>query len=95
MLGGTGAQSQHLAAGCHQVKVRPALKQPVRHLGRGLDQVLAVIQEQEDLAARVSCSVSTIKNWEAGRAVPGADDLARLAVTLGVKVDQLYEGGKR
>jgi transcriptional regulator with XRE-family HTH domain len=38
---------------------------------------------------RPGLSIATYRRWEQGRAVPGADDLLRLAHVLGVDVREL------
>jgi transcriptional regulator with XRE-family HTH domain len=48
-----------------------------------------------DLAAVTRLSHGTILNWEAGRAKPTADPLAAVAVALGVRVDDLFDGVDR
>lgn len=49
---------------------------------RGLSQLT--------LAQRAGIPVSTIRNWEQGRAVPPADRLAILASALDVPIDALF-----
>ena len=46
---------------------------------------------QLSLAVTIGVTPGTIGNWEAGRQVPGADDLAKLAAALGVGIEELFE----
>ena len=44
------------------------------------------------LARRAGVPVSTLRNWEGGRGMPGLPALVRLAGALGVPVERFAEG---
>ena len=47
---------------------------------------------QEELARLSGVSRNSIVNWETGKRMPRADDIARLALVFGVSERELYEG---
>lgn len=46
---------------------------------------------QQDLADRVGCSRQTIHSIESGKFVPSVELALKLARTLGVKVEEIFE----
>src|SRR5262249_61939549 len=60
-----------------------------RHL-RALRQ--AAVRSRAELARRVGVPVSTLRNWEGDRGMPGVPVSLRLAEALGVPVEGLAEG---
>jgi transcriptional regulator with XRE-family HTH domain len=46
---------------------------------------------REDVASQASLSASTVVRIESGRTVPSADALARIAVALGVPMEELFD----
>ena len=47
---------------------------------------------QQFISDELKCTSATIANWEHDRAVPGSDDLARLATLYHVSADWLLTG---
>lgn len=49
-------------------------------------------QKPEVLAAAVGVTADSIKNWEDGKNVPGAEHLAKLAMVTGKPMAYFFEG---
>lgn len=47
------------------------------------------------IADAVGCSRQSISNWENGKGAPRGDVLKRIASYLGVKIDDIMDGGKK
>lgn len=46
---------------------------------------------QPQLSSALDCSIGTISNWECGKTLPNADQLATIASYFGVSVDFLLD----